>query len=43
MIGLGAWSQVVWFLVGLLMIGLAVLLWQAESSAARVSASHQPA
>lgn len=33
MIGLVAWPQVVWFLVGLLMIGMAALLWQAESHA----------
>jgi hypothetical protein len=42
MIGLGAWPQVVWFMVGLLMIGLAALLWQAESYAAGVRGSHRP-
>ena len=42
MIGLGAWPQVVWFLVGVLMIGLAALLWQAEARAAGVSTSRQP-
>ena len=31
MIGLASWAQVVWMLVGVLMIGLAALLWQAES------------
>jgi uncharacterized membrane protein len=36
------WAQVVWWLVGLLMIGLAALLWRAESHAAGVSASPQP-
>jgi hypothetical protein len=42
LIGLGSWAQVVWLLVGLLMIGLAALLWQAESFAAGVSGSQQP-
>ena len=42
MIGLGSWAQVVWLLVGMLMIGLAVLLWQAESYPAGLSGSHQP-
>jgi hypothetical protein len=42
MIGLGTWAQVVWMVVGLLMIGLAALLWQAESYAAGVSGSQQP-
>jgi len=42
MIGLGSWAQVVWWLVGLVMIILAVLLWLAEPHAARVSRSHQP-
>src|SRR2546429_2376561 len=32
MIGLGSWAQVAYLLVGLLMIGLAGLLWRAESS-----------
>ncbi len=31
MIGLAAWPQVVWFMVGVLMIALAGLLWQAQS------------
>ena len=43
MIGLGSWAQVVWLLVGLLMVGLAGLLWQAESREARVSHSRQVA
>jgi hypothetical protein len=42
LIGLGAWPQVVWFLVGLLMLGLAALLWRAESHAAGASRSSQP-
>jgi hypothetical protein len=42
MIGLGAWPQVVWLVVGLLMIGLAALLWRAESHEAGVSGSPQP-
>jgi hypothetical protein len=42
LIGLGSWAQAVWLLVGLLMIGLAALLWQAESHAAGVSGSQQP-
>jgi hypothetical protein len=40
MIGLGSWAQLVWMLVGLLMIGLAVLLWEAEARAAAVPAKH---
>ena len=43
MIGLGSWAQVVWWLVGALMIGLAALLWMAESHRADVGRSHQPA
>ena len=43
MIGLGSWAQVVWLVVGLLMIGLGALLWQAEPSAAGVRGSQQPA
>lgn len=43
MIGLGAWPQVVWFLVGLLMIGMAALLWHTDSYAASVRPSHHPA
>lgn len=42
MIGLAAWPQVVWFLVGVVMIGLATLLWQAEEHAADVSTTRQP-
>ena len=42
LIGLGSGAQVVWLLVGLLMIGLAVLLWQTESHAAGAGGRHQP-
>jgi hypothetical protein len=42
MLGLVHWAQVVWLLVGLLMIGLAALLWRGESPAAAVSGSYQP-
>jgi hypothetical protein len=43
MIGLGSWAQAVWWLVGLLMVVLAFLLWQAESATQPVSQrSHQP-
>jgi hypothetical protein len=42
LIGLVAWPQVVWFLVGLVMIGLAGLLWHAESYARGMRPSHQP-
>jgi hypothetical protein len=42
MIGLGSWAQVVWFLVGVVMIVLAVLLWLAETHAAPMRRSHQP-
>jgi len=42
MIGLVAWPQVVWFLVGLVMIGLAGRLWHAEAYAGGMRASHQP-
>jgi hypothetical protein len=42
MIGLGSWAQIFWMFVGLLMIGLSALLWQAESRAAGVAGSHQP-
>jgi hypothetical protein len=41
MIGLGAWPQVVWLLVGLVMIALAALLWQSEQHTAHVTRSHQ--
>jgi hypothetical protein len=43
LIGLGSWAQVVWLGVGLLMIGLAALLWQAEPSEVGVRGSQQPA
>jgi hypothetical protein len=42
LIVLGSWAQMVWLLVGVLMIGLAALLWQAETYAAGVGGSHQP-
>jgi len=42
MIGLGSWAQVVYLLVGLLMIGVAGLLWRAGSKAAGLSGGHQP-
>jgi hypothetical protein len=46
MIGLAVWAQVVWWLVGVLMVGLAVLLWLAETSTRpvplRVTPPHQP-
>ena len=41
-IGLGAWPQVVWLLVGLVMIGLAALLWRAEHYDAHLTGSRQP-
>ncbi|HLZ26418.1 MAG TPA: hypothetical protein VKV73_03770 [Chloroflexota bacterium] len=40
MIGLASWAQVVWWLAGVVMIGLAALLWQAESHAAGVRGMH---
>jgi hypothetical protein len=40
LIGLGIWAQVVWWLVGAVMILLAVLLWQAETHTAPVKRSH---
>ena len=43
MIGLGSWAQVAYLLVGLLMIGLAGLLWRAESREPEVSGRHQVA
>src|SRR5579864_5916740 len=43
MIGLQSWAQVVWWLVGALMIVLAVLLFEAESHAAPLRGRHQPA
>jgi|SRR5579859_4626686 len=43
MIGLGSWAQVVWWLVGLVMIILAGMLWQAEMHGATLVRSHQPA
>src|SRR5579859_4966956 len=42
LIGLGSWAQAVWLVVGLVMIGLAALLWQAETHAARPRSAHQP-
>jgi len=42
MIGVGSWAQVVWWLVGAVMIALAVLLWQAETHAVSVRRSHHP-
>ena len=42
MIGLQSWAQVVWLLVGLVMVGLAAVLSHAESHAAGMSRSHQP-
>ena len=42
MIGLGSWAQVAWWLVGVLMIALAVLLRLAETHAAPMRRSHQP-
>src|SRR5579859_3634505 len=42
LIGLGAWPQVVWLLVGLVMIGLAALLWRAEHYTARLTGTRQP-
>jgi hypothetical protein len=43
MIGLVVWAQAIWWLVGLLMVALAVLLWHAESDVQPVSQrSHQP-
>src|SRR5579859_1915504 len=42
MIGLEAWPQVVWLLVGLVMLGLAALLWQAEHSTVHLPGRRQP-
>jgi hypothetical protein len=42
MIGLGSWAQVVWWLVGAVMIALAVLLWRAEIHPVSARRSHQP-
>ena len=41
MIGLGSWAQVAYLLVGVLMIGLAALLWNAESRDMNVRGSRQ--
>jgi hypothetical protein len=41
MIGLGSWAQVAYLLVGVLMIGLAALLWSAESREMNVGGSRQ--
>jgi hypothetical protein len=43
LIGLGSWLQLTYFVVGLLMIGLAGLLQWAESHETGVSAIHHPA
>lgn len=40
MIGLGSWAQMVWLVVGLIMIGLAGLLWQAEWREQGASSRH---
>jgi hypothetical protein len=43
MIGLVVWAQAIWWLVGLLMVVLAVILWHMESDVKPVSQrSHQP-
>ncbi len=42
MIGLGSWAQVAYLLVGLVMIGLARLLWKAESHSVSARRSHLP-
>jgi hypothetical protein len=43
MIGLGSWAQVFWWLVGVVMMVVAVLLWLAETHQAPVRRrSHQP-
>jgi hypothetical protein len=42
MIGLGSWAQVFWLFVGLLMIGLAGLLWRAESRHLGATGGQQP-
>jgi hypothetical protein len=42
MIGLGSWAQIVWWLVGVVIIALAVLLWLAERHEAPVRRAHQP-
>lgn len=42
LIGIVSWAQVFWLVVGIVMIGLAALLWQAEAYADALSASHQP-
>jgi len=42
MIGLGSWAQIAYLLVGLLMIGLAGLLWKAEPRPAPAIRIHQP-
>lgn len=43
MIGLDSWAQVFWLFVGLLMIGLAGLLWRAESRETGVNGRRQAA
>jgi hypothetical protein len=41
LIGLGSWAQIVWLLVGLVMVVMAYLLWQAETQPNRLSRQHQ--
>ena len=41
-IGLGSWAQIVWWLVGVVIIALAVLLWLTERHEAPVRRAHQP-
>jgi hypothetical protein len=43
MIGLGSWLQVFYLSVGLLMIGLAGLLWRTDTQTAQVMERRQPA
>ncbi len=43
MIGLGSWLQVFYLLVGMVMIGLAWLLWRADTHTARVMGRREPA
>lgn len=42
MIGLGSWAQIAWWLLGVLMILLAVLLWLTETHEALGRRVHQP-
>jgi hypothetical protein len=43
MIGLGSWLQVVYLLVGLLMVGFAGLLWRVQPGTTPVTRGQQPA